>query len=642
MRKNIIAICTSNITEHFQTTTIRAIIKTARENGFYVEIFNSFDEIVEDTPHNKGERSIFDLINYDKLCGIIVMCERIKDQTICRTIIDEGNKRNIPVISIDQVQEGAYNIEYDYQDSFEQIVRHLVTVHNCKDFYIMGGMRNNIFSDERIGRALKVLDEYGISIDEDHIGYGDFWTVPCEQEMDRFFEKGLKLPDVFVAINDSMALAICDKLSERGIKVPRDVLVTGFDGIEMGRYNVPRLTTAAQDLVQGGIQAVMIIKNALQNKKNLNNHIKIPFQLVYSQSCGCESVKFKFANEMRKLYTEIEAVQLFGRYMDKMSEYMNSEMSLNNILNVTDTYANYMDEYNGYYICLKQDKIKIDSEFYSKVNITPGSKDDDMIMFAIHNKVDYILKPLNTFSHEDQLPNLEEALEHAGSLVFVPMHIQDQVFGYVAFEMDDSVADYYKLSQFTTSFAQSLSNVLSHKEMENAYQELESAKKWIEELYIIDPLTGVLNRRGFYQEFEKKVKSGRYHSMMIYSVDLDGLKYINDTFGHKDGDYAIRTISEALAKSVTDNGMVSRFGGDEFMAVSFDEDDKDAGNKFMYKVNSYLKMQELNNDKPYKISASFGFKCVEIPFSESLDEIISYTDAKMYAMKKKHHEGIYT
>lgn len=82
-----------------------------------------------------------------------------------------------------------------------------------------------------------------------------------------------------------------------------------------------------------------------------------------------------------------------------------------------------------------------------------------------------------------------------------------------------------------------------------------------------DALTGYLNRRGF---MEKAVQINRENAgkeMVILFADLDHLKEINDSFGHIEGDFAIRQCAEVLKSAVGDSGVIGRIGGDEFCAM---------------------------------------------------------------------------
>ena len=82
-------------------------------------------------------------------------------------------------------------------------------------------------------------------------------------------------------------------------------------------------------------------------------------------------------------------------------------------------------------------------------------------------------------------------------------------------------------------------------------EKLRAVNAELDRLYIHDHMTGLLNRRGFYREFNAQVakRIGQKVSVIFISVDLDGLKTINDTFGHLEGDNAIIAVSDALQEN---------------------------------------------------------------------------------------------
>ena len=118
-------------------------------------------------------------------------------------------------------------------------------------------------------------------------------------------------------------------------------------------------------------------------------------------------------------------------------------------------------------------------------------------------------------------------------------------------------------------------------------------------------------------------------------LDLDGLKYINDNFGHKEGDFAIRAAAEALKYSCPDNAVCIRLGGDEMLAV-FLECDYDIRER----LNSRLDDINSTSGKPYKVLGSMGI--LELPSGDhpNMENLIRRTDKLMYEEKRrrKSHE----
>ena len=155
-----------------------------------------------------------------------------------------------------------------------------------------------------------------------------------------------------------------------------------------------------------------------------------------------------------------------------------------------------------------------------------------------------------------------------------------------------------------------------------------------------DYLTGIYNRRGFYDEIAEMIKNKLNYGMTltVFSIDLDGLKVINDNYGHLEGDYAIKTIALAIKNFAARNGICARFGGDEFeCAIVTDSPLNMSADTVRGRLYGYLD-KHADKSKPYEISASVGSACSIITTSIDVDELMKEADAKMYADKEERRK----
>lgn len=106
-------------------------------------------------------------------------------------------------------------------------------------------------------------------------------------------------------------------------------------------------------------------------------------------------------------------------------------------------------------------------------------------------------------------------------------------------------------------------------ELEEKNKELEIINKKLEELSITDTLTGIYNRRYFFERLNSEFLRSKRHNLSIslLMLDLDHFKHINDTYGHQKGDDVLRKISEILKRNRRANDIVARFGGEEFIML---------------------------------------------------------------------------
>lgn len=121
---------------------------------------------------------------------------------------------------------------------------------------------------------------------------------------------------------------------------------------------------------------------------------------------------------------------------------------------------------------------------------------------------------------------------------------------------------------------------------------------------------------------------------MITFIDMDGLKYINDHFGHAEGDFALRKLAEILNDCCSDGQICARFGGDEFIAIGrgMTEDDAD---QFEQEFIRQIQAANAVINKPYEFGASIGTFVTNVEDDMQLFALIEQADQIMYEQKKR-------
>lgn len=177
-----------------------------------------------------------------------------------------------------------------------------------------------------------------------------------------------------------------------------------------------------------------------------------------------------------------------------------------------------------------------------------------------------------------------------------------------------------------------------HQKMERMYQEASEEAK-------IDPLSGCFNRRHFLKILERKTRSIVGTNVVFYlaMLDLDHFKEINDQFGHAEGDEAIRVISQAIRESLGDEGVVCRYGGDEFL-VMLDIRDREKCRAKLEQVVS--RIQTLGREKCQKgvhLDLSIGVTRVEgDDHAHALDGVIQEADEALLKAKSVRGEIVFS
>ena len=165
---------------------------------------------------------------------------------------------------------------------------------------------------------------------------------------------------------------------------------------------------------------------------------------------------------------------------------------------------------------------------------------------------------------------------------------------------------------------------------------LESAVDRLGNLYVQDTFTGIYNRNGFVQASEQLYLDCALNDrkVMLMFIDLDGLKNINDTYGHSVGDNAIRNIADVLEKSCVNGEVYCRFGGDEFIifGANYTESEANTLTKSILANIAEINAQKLN---PFVLSASIGHVIAVPKEKRDIFDFVTDADKMMYAEKRK-------
>ncbi len=153
----------------------------------------------------------------------------------------------------------------------------------------------------------------------------------------------------------------------------------------------------------------------------------------------------------------------------------------------------------------------------------------------------------------------------------------------------------------------------------------------------VDPLTGLLNRRGFVESanWQLTLAQRQKWGMSLFFLDLDGLKWINDEFGHLEGDQALIETGAILRKTVRRPDLIGRYAGDEFTILAFESAERtDSADRIAERLRKNLTTHNDKKRPDRKISFSIGVAHYIPGNTPSLDKLIDEADFKMYEEKR--------
>jgi diguanylate cyclase (GGDEF)-like protein/PAS domain S-box-containing protein len=158
---------------------------------------------------------------------------------------------------------------------------------------------------------------------------------------------------------------------------------------------------------------------------------------------------------------------------------------------------------------------------------------------------------------------------------------------------------------------------------------------------ITDPLTGLMNRRGFLDFAEKQIDIARRGKkrLSILFLDLNEMKNINDSLGHKAGDQVLTDFAGLLRKTFRSSDIIARIGGDEFTALIIDPQSADIEKIINNKIQNNLKIHNKEMKRDYTLSVSMGFAHFNPRRPSSIDQLIAQADALMHEDKQRQRSG---
>ena len=618
----------------------KGLIDAARKYGVKLIFFASFGDSYsskqygEFSGYDAGDYVSFDIPDLDDFDGVIKLTTYFSYAT--KVHLDKllsGLK--IPVVNIGGIDEKLLSICCDNKASFEEIVEHLVECHGCKDFYHLAGDKVQFFTAERLGGMEDVLARHGIPFDEDKVYYGNLWynsgEPALEYILDQCEKRGTGLPDAVVCANDYSAIGFVNACKSKGIRVPEDVIVTGYDAVFEARSGFPTITTLAQPFYKSGYAAVETILKMIDGEK-FTEHIRIKGELICAQSCGCkpksvDNIEDFRAEFLKRLDNSMGISQSTTNLMLRVSSAGTIEECFREIAKNAKTDTGFKDML----ICMAPDwdKQRIAGENYSKedeeMTIVDGYRGDEDVV------------PNQTFRKKDILPR--EMLEDPNPYYIFAIHHLQYYMGYLIVTPDID----YREQKAMQSWFVDLGVILESRRIT---VDLAKSVARLKFLYNRDMLTEIYNRRGLEEFF------GEYHDecvrnktgLAVIAFDMDGLKTINDNYGHNEGDYAIKTIAYGLTRSINGNEVCARAGGDEFIVLAKNYTEELA-ESFIEKVRTVIEQKVILDGKEFKVEVSSGVH-IEYPEDDGetdahsiFERCLKEADQAMYS-EKRLHKGI--
>ena len=554
--------------------------------------------------------------------------------------------RPLPIANISMEIPGIPSIIVDNQPAYESILKELVTRQHCHKFGILGVRGNSTEVKNRIKNIKTILSEYNISEEEITIWKSNLSYGPALEDLRAIYKiSGLFNYDALICMNDEMAFAALDFCAAIGKKVPDDIVVVGFDNLLNADSCSPSLTTIKQNFEGQGYLAGMNLIKEINGKASdkLSVMTAIPVmrestrRVPYDKNAPHAKIFEYETDEIKntlRANTGTEWYRKKGEFYQTTSFYteMQSDMTYDQLCKrINDDVRSFGISACAIVLYEKPIEMATPFEYFhlpKQAHLFAGF--DDITGFDSNQ----IKKQIKCNPKEEMLPPGIIKITSDGVMVFSIFHSTLQ-YGYIIIRPGNYDSIIYDL--FVKLLSSTIASVYSFS---LAHSETSRVRKKIDELDLIastDELTGLYNRRGLFSFGETTLKFAKAmgQSGIIIYCDMDGLKKINDVYGHEAGDRAILAESIILRSNFRSNDIIARIGGDEFAIISPGLT-ANALKKIREQIDEDCRIWSGGNEQGFEISISMGF--VQYPSSKmgyKITPLLSEADALMYIEKRK-------
>ena len=590
------------------------------------------------------------VLNSESIDAFIVITNSFLSNISIDTLSEKLKKlcsKPIVSISVPLNIPGSKYIHVSCGKTYEQIIEHIVKVHKCTRIgFFTAAMTYSKDAEERFVAYKRALKKNHLDFNPEFVIDGDFTPGIAEEKFLERFKSKDDIPfQALLCANDYTAAGVQNALDKIGVKCPDDLLLFGFDDSEVALVCYPALSTINQSVDKSGNEAARMVYDILKGKQ-VGEYYTIQTTPVYRQSCGCVNPSLHNTTGIDQSGNMILDDKRIKFRFENFSSVSYTFTTIYGLLNQMDTSSNLSVYLEGLKYKYGLDNVSELSIVMYKEPVLVGREDsfempDEAKLIFYSNKGIKVHK--NYFDKEDYIFNPKKEVvpeeffnRDCGRYILVPLYNRKWNYGYIVFMFYSH--NYSLMSIYgkilSNSLLQAYSNFKNSRERDDLLEENKnlsiSAK--------IDELSKLLNRRGFFEYGQKTINLSLSMDKegCVFFCDLDGLKKINDNFGHDMGDSAIQLVAQVLKKVFRESDIVARLSGDEFgiIAPSFRLNNLENLRKKIAEENEKISRE---NNLPFILSLSMG--CAEYGHDRSnLSEILSKADEKLYEEKRLKHQ----
>lgn len=628
-RKNIAVLMTA-LDSDGQAEILKGIEAYGRSNGCNVAVFLWFTGVFEKERHNLGELNMAMLPDLNLFDGVILFADALHMEKNRECIENLLENVSTPLVTIGCKHKTAPAVWADNYVGMRSLMEYLVVEKGLKKIHFVKGIEGNVDAEARFKAYEDVLTENGIRVTPERITQGDFYVIGGEKAAKEILSSKLPFPEAIVCANDTMAITVHDILTRKGYKVPEDVIITGYDYSFECRTHYPDIISVrinGQEMGERACKAVlrmgvgkkvapdyMVPDEVILNGKKSGALLTEGYDVFLEKNLGAsDTLRRKMIHDIITLEKNAmentgfenwrQAVKIFVEKIDPKEFYLCTNQGF-----VEDVFEK---------ATVEQENMSVEEclAYSDEVDVTIAYKNGEFVEKAPFPS-EYALDELFMKGKEEKL------------YIFSPLHYLARNFGYFVFVDSGFPVENPLYITWLNYMGNSIENIRKQTMLVNAMVKLD-------EMYVKDSLTGVYNRFGMERYFaivkEKCIDLQTF--MHLSFADVDGLKKINDVYGHDEGDRIIRAVGQILQEEAKDCYVI-RYGGDEFIVMGSAFSEKEVEN-YWSRVHDRIKEYNAEHEGQAVLSISEGYDLVRLDIHSYLEDCIKEADERMYVEKNR-------
>ncbi len=622
-KKKIIGLCISAVHTGFKADFVEMLNQEIIRDNFKLIVFNSLLSVYDGSIYDTGASSVYNIVNFDILDCLIIFDRGLINKQNGIEMIAKAKEKNIPVILINSENEGCFCVSDDYKTSYKSLIRHVIRDHDVRDVFFMGGYRWDPDTLDRLACFKKALGDENINFSDWMVGYGEFRDSGARDEIDRVIKERRKPPEAVFCANDIMAMAVCTRLKELGYKVPKDVIVTGYDGIEEGKYFIPNITTVRRNIEGEAVACANLLKEIFSGKAE-KRIIKIPYKVIYNESCGCPSEE-DFSDYRERMAECMKINRDFSVHEADVFAGADKFLMCDSLPEMLDALVNY-NLGDKSYMCIKSMlfeslsimyKSNLDIDYSNEYIILSSESDEE---FGL---IDDDLKMI--------VPNAEEWFRDDTVFIVNALYVEDYQYGLYFYKTEDIRYMANRVNRMSRALNLSFGTVYTRMIQKGMQMELEQAA-------YLDPMTQISNLKGLEKWFEEFSEKSENHTNAVAMAifKLDKYKYIYENFGVLEIEEVVNIIARVLSGNNGRKKFTARISDDEFALVDYtgDLDDAKSAETILTEAVSALQSGVENYNsvkfKDYAVELNVGFTLLNKGWDCDLRSVMRLAYGELY------------